>query len=815
MEAIHELSKRIVKIPNTNEKVYKDECAFSFDNPESPDGLYICMNSFLGVGKRYLLQFFEKTGNGVFLQIRRFRKEIPKDETSTADKPTKLAIGVEGGFQTDDKRFEFEEHVAIVILPQWYQIPFPHENIPQQVQQSATMIMMAEDAAKQEEAAAMAGTWEGEKLRVSKYAENLVQLKTEKKIPPSGWKCERCELTTNLWLNLTDGSILCGRRFFDGSGGNNHAVEHYQQVKHPLAVKLGTITATSGDVYSYVEDDMVEDPYLAKHLAHFGINVAALEKTDKTMTELEIDINQRIGEWDVIQEAGSQLRPLFGPGYTGMRNLGNSCYMNSVMQVLFSIPDFQRRYFSNLDQLVQNAPNNPTQDFNTQMKKLAFGLLSGEYSKKIEPDIEQSQQPGVPKYHPPPSGIRPQMFKNLVGKGHAEFSTKKQQDAQEYFLHVISIIEKNSRGSVNPCECFRFEVEERVMCTASKKVRYSRREDYCLSLPVQMDAAINKDEVRKYNEEKSKSGTSTVLVDPKTIVRPIIPLWECLKAFQEAELVEEFYSSAIQGKTLAQKTTRLSSFPDYLMVQLRKFTIGDDWVPRKLDVSIQVPDELDLFQLRGFGLQPGEEELPAGDSPPEPPMEICEATVGQLVDMGFPREACRKAVFHTKNLGVEVAMNWVMEHMDDPDFAAPFVIPQGGSKAQGSRAVFEPSQEGLGLLMSMGFSIDQATKALKSTDNNTERAVDWIFSHADDLTESMETESSTEGGSQASKFKDGAEKYKLVAFISHMGTSTSVGHYVCHILKDGQWVIYNDEKVALSEHPPKDLAYLYLYQRSV
>jgi uncharacterized UBP type Zn finger protein len=56
-------------------------------------------------------------------------------------------------------------------------------------------------------------------------------------------------------------------------------------------------------------------------------------------------------------------------------------------------------------------------------------------------------------------------------------------------------------------------------------------------------------------------------------------------------------------------------------------------------------------------------------------------------------------------------------------------------------------------------------------------------------------------------------EYKLVAFISHMGTSTMVGHYVCHILKEGRWVIYNDEKVALSEHPPRDLAYLYLYER--
>lgn len=30
------------------------------------------------------------------------------------------------------------------------------------------------------------------------------------------------------------------------------------------------------------------------------------------------------------------------------------------------------------------------------------------------------------------------------------------------------------------------------------------------------------------------------------------------------------------------RSTRLSTFPDYLMVHLKKFTIGDDWVPKKL-----------------------------------------------------------------------------------------------------------------------------------------------------------------------------------------------------------------------------------------
>lgn len=51
--------------------------------------------------------------------------------------------------------------------------------------------------------------------------------------------------------------------------------------------------------------------------------------------------------------------------------------------------------------------------------------------------------------------------------------------------------------------------------------------------------------------------------------------------------------------------------------------------------------------------------------------EVNEEVVQRLVDMGFPAEACRKAVTLTGNWGTEAAMNWIMEHMDDPDFADP------------------------------------------------------------------------------------------------------------------------------------------------
>lgn len=397
-----------------------------------------------------------------------------------------------------------------------------------------------------------------------------------------------------------------------------------------------------------------------------------------------------------------------------------------------------------------------------------------------------------------PPGICPAMFKSLIGRGHPEFSTKRQQDVQEFLLHLLTVLERHTKNDYNPGECFKFKVEERYQCGASKKVKYVIRSDLMLSLMIPMDFATNKEEVAAYEARKAEAEAQGKRLEPELLVRPKIKFFSCLESFMQSEVINNFYSSAVSDNVTARKTTRLSTFPDYLVIQLKKFMLREDWVPIKLDVSIEMPDILDISFLRGTGPLPEEELLPEPEvQPPAPVMDP--AVLSQLQDMGFPPEACKRAVFQTRNSGLEAATQWIMEHITDSDFTDPF-IPPGTESSQ-----FMPNADALMTIMSMGFSSEQATKALKATDNNVERAMDWIFSHQDSL--------DNVGSPAPSEFKDGEGKYQLIGFISHMGTSTMVGHYVVHLLKEGRWVIFNDSKVAVSENPPKDLGYMYLYER--
>lgn len=398
------------------------------------------------------------------------------------------------------------------------------------------------------------------------------------------------------------------------------------------------------------------------------MNVMDLSKTEKSMTELQLEQNLKF-DFNMTGEDGKELEPLFGPGLTGLRNLGNSCYLASVMQTLFSIPAFHTRYLDAYLPHTTSCSNLlPATCIECQMVKLADGLLSGRYSvpRAVEPPAPGSlaEAAGSDGNEGPifQAGIKPSMFKTLIGKGHEEFSTMRQQDADEFLKHLVSVLQRDSKRletestsgqastsaapTNDPTKVFSFGLQQRLQCTECKKVRYTvESQEAGLSLPVPLRVQSKKatengeaPELTAKEKGKSTSLDSTIPSDSSKVTYESVSLLECLDIFTSPEALD-YHCPSCKKSVIATKQVLFTSFPEVLAVQARRFQLVN-WVPQKVDVPIEVPlESFTLDKYLGVGKRDDEVELPQ-DQQEEKQVEFDQAAMAQLTGMGCESSSC-------------------------------------------------------------------------------------------------------------------------------------------------------------------------------
>jgi len=916
MDRIAALAKSC-RIAKVLDPVLNSECAFTFHSPyTSEKGIVVSLTTFVGTVEELGLNGSDEGEEGLFVRIAKRRVEKYNGEEradgggdEAPQTVIKLGVGVEGGFRSEQDHFETISTISVVVLraiPGGCEVvaELPYDaSDPESRDVFPTHVALAVDAVVNHAGMSVQQdlkAWELDEdpKPVSKYAATLPFVNNGVQISPdpASWKCHKSGATDNLWLNLSTGVIGDGRRNWDGSGGSNGALDHYVETgeQYPLVVKLGTITTDeeAADCYSYAkdEDGPVLVPNLAALLERRGIRVAGMQKTVKSTAELEVELNATYA-FDAITESGASLVPVSGPGLQGLQNLGNSCYVNSVVQMMFggNIAELVSRYGVKAGGSVTThpllsaiRPRDAPQDFLCQVAKLGCALTSGTFAAPV---AEENPSGSGPVSTDPRYRLAPRMFKNVVGGNHVDFRTGQQQDAAQYLQHLFEKLDRaelgagsgrlgrgdrstgsgdkgeDGTGSPSPSislssSLFAFKTESRLVCASDGRVKYRESApETILNLRIPMEKAITLPAssslaaatgesfpaLPEFKRHKSGSvgdgegeGEGNNILKSKGEEVPTIALQDCLESWSAAQTIDDLRWPHLGNATSpATAQTRMVNFPRYLIAQMQRYELGEDWVPRKIEVNVDVPHKLDIEYLKASGPQGGESLVPEADeNKVDDSAELAEApsasvpsqvpidpdAISQLMDMGFSLNGCKRALFHSSN--VEQALSWIFEHSMDPDFNDPLPEPEAEAvPATRDGAVDEVLAASL--VDNLGcFTAEQVKAALKESNGAADRAADWLFSHMDDLDGAIAAlasgAASVEGGPSTGKsasLEDGIGKYNLIAMISHIGKQPNSGHYVAHVKKGEDWVIFNDEKVCLSQTPPFKHAYMYLYQR--
>lgn len=585
---------------------------------------------------------------------------------------------------------------------------------------------------------------------------------------------------------------------------------------------------------------------------------------------MEVELNANYA-FDAITEAGAQLEPLSGPGLQGLQNFGNSCFMNSVVQLLLSgtVTELASRYgtaANNASGVTQHellrrvSPRQAPEDLLCQTTKVACGLTSGVFAKPVEVLMQEANSGSSPSAiaNDPKYRLAPRMLKHVVGKDHVDFRTGQQQDAAQFLQYFLERLDRAEQGAAAvltkkqksggdedmdapvhvSSDIFSFSTSSRMVCSADQRVKYKDNAPetvWSLRLPMDKAMVIEEKEAgatlgvpdqKRFKPEESKEE------DKKPV--PTISFQTCLEEWAAENQVDDVRWPHLDNVAhAASEQTRFSNFPRYLILQIQRYQLGPDWAPIKLEVNLDIPQNIDLSAFKTTGPVEGENLIPVEEKSPAQETAgaastagpaIDEAGVSQLMDMGFSLNSCKRALTAVGGSDVEAAMGWVFEHNMDPDFNDPLPEPTQGSPAAGA-----PSDSGVdegvvqSLVENLGcFTADHVRAALKETSGAADRAADWLFSHMDDLdgavaaleSKNQSQQKSTSASAPKVPLEDGEGKYTMVGLVSHIGKNTGSGHYVAHLKKDGKWVIFNDEKVAVSSQPPIQHAYMYLFQRT-
>lgn len=339
--------------------------------------------------------------------------------------------------------------------------------------------------------------------------------------------------------------FVCLQCSFSGCWRDGHVAQHLAEKDHILCIDSST-----GSVFCSRCDDFV---YHSSLEAAYMKAILTIEERN-TRSQVSKKRREYYKPWIPDSEAAALLEntdPVPCYGRRGLLNLGQTCYLNVVLQTLIHNP-LLRNYF------LSDAHNHKLCKFKDCVCCELDKLFIAVYSSSTTP-------------------YGPTSLLESTWKASSELAGYAQQDAHECFISFLNQIHTNSRGSTNvSCNCiihstFSGLLQSDVKCGRCGNV--TSTPDPCLDISIELKG------------KGIEAGQDTLAA--------------CLRRYTHPEkLASREYSCSVCGTDSHEVTKRLSikKLPPVLCFQLKRFehNTTDKSAARKIDTPIRFPSVLNM-----------------------------------------------------------------------------------------------------------------------------------------------------------------------------------------------------------------------------